>query len=60
MGVGLSALVILVNALHAASALAMGLLILYLVGGSVIIGNYCVDHEDEIPTRSQRRAKRSR
>lgn len=60
MCVGVSVLVILVNVLHAPPALAMGLLIAYLIGGGVIIGNYCVAHEDEIPTRSQRRQHRHR
>jgi hypothetical protein len=60
MGVGLSMLVILVNVLEAPPVLAGGLWVTYLLVGGVILANYCVDHEDEIPTRSQRRANRRR
>jgi len=58
MGAGVSVLVILVNVLDASPALAMGSLVTYLLVGSLIIANYCVAHEDEIPTRAQRRRAR--
>jgi hypothetical protein len=58
MCVGVSALVILVNVLHAPPALAMGSLMAYLLGGSLILGNYCIEHEDEIPTRARRHRER--
>jgi hypothetical protein len=60
MGVGLCVLVVLVNVLHASPPLAMGCLMVYLLGGTLIIGNYCVEHEEEIPTRAQRRQHRRR
>jgi len=55
MCLGLSALVILANVLHASPVLAWVLLLVYMVAGLLIIGNYCIDHEDEIPTRAERR-----
>jgi hypothetical protein len=60
MGVGLCVLVVSANVLHASPPLAMGFLMVYLLGGTLIIGNYCIEHEDEIPTRSQRRQHRRR
>lgn len=51
MCVGVVALVALVNVLNAPPALAMGAWMAYLLVGSLIIGNYIVDHEDEIPPR---------
>jgi hypothetical protein len=60
MGVGLCVLVVLVNVLHASPPLAMGSLMVYLLGGTLIVGNYCIAHEDEIPTRAQRRRRRHR
>jgi hypothetical protein len=52
---GLSVLVVSGNLLHASPGLAGFLLFAYLIAGVLIIGNYCVDHEDEIPTRAERR-----
>ncbi len=57
MWVGLCALVVLANVFHASPGLAMGSLMVYLLAGTLIIGNYCVDHEDEIPTREERRRR---
>jgi hypothetical protein len=60
MAAGASAFVVLANLLDAPPALATGLLMAYLLGASLIIANYCVKHEDEIPTRAQRRHARRR
>ncbi len=51
-------LVVLVNVLHAGPALAMMLLMVTLVGGSLILTSYCIAHEDEIPTRDRGRHDR--
>jgi hypothetical protein len=58
MGIGAGALVILLNVLDAAPALAMVSLVAYLLVGSLIIAGYCVSHEDEIPMGIQRRRPR--
>jgi hypothetical protein len=57
---GLCVLVVLANVVHMNSALAWSLLLIYMGVGVLIIGNYCVAHEDEIPTRAQRRRARRR
>ncbi len=54
MCVGVVVLVALVNVLHAPPALAMGAWMAYLLAGSLIIGNYIIAHEDEIPPRRSR------
>ncbi len=33
-------------------------LLVYMAVGALIIGNYCIAHEDEIPTRERRRRAR--
>lgn len=58
MGAGIVPLVILANVLSAPPALILGTYFVYMIGGALIIGNYCIEHEDEIPTRSQRRQHR--
>ncbi len=58
MCVGVSALVILANILSVHPALAWVALLAYMAAGALIIGNYCVEHEDEIPTRAERRRRR--
>jgi hypothetical protein len=58
--VGLSMWVAAANLLHVPGALAWVVLIAYMGAGVVIIGNYCAAHEEEIPTRSQRRRHRHR
>ena len=60
MCVGAIPLVILANVLNAPPALVVGSFYAYLGAGALIIGNYCAAHEDEIPTRSQRREHRHR
>jgi hypothetical protein len=54
MCIGVVALVALVNLLNAPPALAMGSLMAYLLTGSLLIGNYCIAHGDEIPSRESR------
>lgn len=58
MCVGLSLWVAAANLLHVPGVLAWVVLLTYMGAGVVIIGNYCAAHEDEIPTRSQRRQHR--
>jgi hypothetical protein len=60
MCAGVVLLVILANVLSPPPALILGTYIIYMVGSALIIGNYCIDHEDEIPTRSQGRQHRHR
>jgi hypothetical protein len=55
MCVGAIPLVILANALIAPRALVLGSYFAYMAAGALIIGNYCVAHQDEIPTRAQQR-----
>lgn len=55
MGVGAGALVVIVNLFKVAPDIAMTSLVLYLLLGSLVIGRYCIAHEDEIPTRASRR-----
>ncbi len=54
MCVGMVPLVAGANILKVNPALAWVALLAYMAAGVVIIGNYCIDHEDEIPTRAQR------
>jgi len=58
MCVGVVPLVFLVNVLDAPPELAMVSLLVYMAVGALIIGNYCIAHEDEIPTRERRRRAR--
>ena len=58
--VGLSALVIGANLMHVTPGLAWVALIVYLTAGTLAIANYCAEHEEEIPTREQRRRARGR
>lgn len=58
MSVGASLLVIFVNVLHLQPDLAGLLFLVYMTVGVLIIGKYCLDHEDEIPTRAERRPRR--
>lgn len=60
MCAGAVPLIILANVLSAPPALILGTYFVYTIGGALIIGNYCIDHEDELPTRSQRRQPRHR
>jgi hypothetical protein len=55
MCVGVTPLIFLGNALNAPPVVAFLSLLIYMVVGVLIIGNYCIDHEDEIPTRAERR-----
>jgi hypothetical protein len=55
MCVGVSPLIILGNAFNVPPVLAFTSLLIYMVAGVLIIGNYCIDHENEIPTRAERR-----
>jgi hypothetical protein len=58
MAVGLAPLVFLVNTFNVAPGLALVALLAYMAAGVLIIGNYCVAHEDEIPMRAERGARR--
>ncbi len=58
MCAGAVPLVILANVLSAPPALILGTYFVYTIGGALLIGNYFIDHEDEIPTRSRRRQHR--
>jgi hypothetical protein len=49
MCAGAVPLVILANVLSAPPALILGTYFVYTIGGALIIGNYFIDHEDEIP-----------
>jgi hypothetical protein len=60
MCAGIVPLVILANVFNPPPALILGTYFVYMIGGALIIGNYCIDHEDEIPTRSQRQQHRHR
>lgn len=54
MGLGIVPLVILANVLKAPPALIVGTYFVYMGGGALIIGNYWLAHQDEIPTREPR------
>jgi hypothetical protein len=60
MCVGLCPLVILANVLEMHPGLAWAALLAYMAAGALIIGSYCVEHEDEIPTRARARSDRRR
>lgn len=60
MCAGTIPLVVLANAFIAPRALVLGSYFAYMTVGALIIGNYFIDHEDEIPTRSQRQQHRHR
>lgn len=60
MCAGAIPLVILANVLNAPPALVLGTYFAYMGAGALIIGNYCVAHQDEIPTRAQQRHDRRR
>jgi hypothetical protein len=49
MGIGLGALVILANVLHASPPLAMGSLMVYLLAGSLIIGTTASHMKTKFP-----------
>ncbi len=58
MCAGAVPLVILANVLSAPPALILGTYFAYMIGGALIIGNYCLAHQDEIPTLEQRHEPR--
>jgi hypothetical protein len=60
MCIGVSPIIILGNVLNVPPALAFLLLFSYMGAGILIIGNYCIAHQDEIPTRAERRQGRGR
>jgi hypothetical protein len=55
MCAGAIPLVILANVFNAPPALVFGVYFAYMTAGALIIGNYCVAHQEEIPTRAQQR-----
>ncbi len=60
MSIGGGLLVVLADVLGVNPGLTSLLLFAYMAVGALIIGNYCLDHEDEIPTRAERRRNRRR
>jgi hypothetical protein len=55
MCAGAIPLVILANVFDAPPALILGTYFAYMGGGALIIGNYCLAHQDEIPARAPQR-----
>jgi hypothetical protein len=47
-------IVALVNVFDVTPSLAFLALLAYMAGGALIIGNYALDHKDQIPPRAQR------
>ena len=60
MCVGAVPLVAALNSIEPEPGLVMASVMIYELIGSVVIGRYCLKHEDEIPTRTQRRSNRHR
>ena len=58
MGVGFVPFVWAANYFEPAAGIVMAALIAYVTGGSFLVGNYIIDHEDEIPTPAERRQRR--
>jgi hypothetical protein len=58
MCAGAIPLVILANVLNAPAALVLGSFFAYTGAGALIIGNYCVAHQDEIPARAPQHDRR--
>lgn len=54
MYLGLVPLIAFLNRVDPAPGLVAASVILYELGGAVLIGLYCVAHEDEIPVRRRR------
>jgi hypothetical protein len=51
MGMGAGALTVVLSLTKPAPGLIMAAMMLYLVGGALLIARYAVAHEDEIPMR---------
>lgn len=58
MYLGAVPLVAFLNRVEPAPGLVAALVIVYVFGGGVLIGLYCVAHEDEIPSRPPRETDR--
>jgi hypothetical protein len=54
MAVGVAVLTVALNLIKPAPQLVMLSVMAYVLAGSLIIGRYCIAHEDEIPSRSHR------
>jgi hypothetical protein len=60
MCVGVSPIIALGNALHVSPPIAFLSLFSYMTAGILLIANYCIAHEDEIPARASRHHERGR
>jgi len=58
MCIGAGALTVVLNLVEPAPELVMISLIVYLVGGGLLIGRYCAMHEDELPPLPPRDSRR--
>jgi hypothetical protein len=59
MCLGMAVLTVVLNLVEPADEIVMASLVVYLVGGGLLIARYCAAHEDEMPPLPPRGTHRS-